>query len=338
MLFLNQLFARLSALATGGPLAIPIWIALLLFTLSFLRGPFLKILFGICRVQDEQLEKNVKQRIDMPLQFLLMSLAFLPFTFLLVQPLGSFVTVGLRAVALILLFYILIQSADLAIFSWYLARKQANVSGVVRFFALFLLWGVATLLTLEWVFGVSVVPLLATSTVLSAILGLALQDTLRNAFAGLNMSMEKSFVEGDWVMFRLDANDQWFGQIVEIGWRTTKIKTLNNNYAIIPNSNFTNHELVNFSKPNPMHARTLDIPVNSRADGVSVRETLIQSALRTEGVMADPKPDALPTQIKSDCVVYQLRFWIDHPEQREHLTGAVLERSWQELKEMGALP
>jgi small-conductance mechanosensitive channel len=234
----------------------------------------------------------------------------------------------MHALTLFLLFFIVIQSADLAIFSWYLARKQANVSGVVRLFALVLLWGIAALLTLEWVFGVSVVPLLATSTVLSAILGLALQDTLRNLFAGLNMSMEKSFVEGDWVSFRLDASDQWFGQIVEIGWRTTKIKTLNNNYAIIPNSNFTNHELINFSKPNCMHARTLDIPVNTRAEGASVRQALIQSAASTAGIL----------QIKNDCVVYQLRFWIDHPEHREDLTGDVLERSWQELKELGALP
>jgi small-conductance mechanosensitive channel len=338
MSFFNELFARLSVLATHGPFAGPIWAAVIFLCLYVLRTPLLKLIFHLAKVDDEDLRTKVKRKVDVPLQLLLVTLAVLPFTFLLIQPIRAVIVLIMHVSALFLLFYIAIQTVDLALFSWYLVRRQTAVSGVVRVFVLFVLYGVAALLTLDWGFGVSILPLLATSTVVSAVIGLALQDTLKNAFAGLNMSIEKSFVEGDWVLFRLDAAEQWFGQIVEIGWRTTKIRTLNNNYAVVPNSNFTNRELINFSKPQLMHARTIDFPVSFAADGAAVKKALIASALSVDGVLSDPAPQAQPLEMKADHVLYQLRFWMNELELRDVLTGRVMERSWKELQEQGALP
>lgn len=333
-----DLLERLSRIATSGPLVGPIWIAFVFLLLSFMRGPLLRVIFRACRVQDPAVVDHVKARVDAPVQLLFVLLAFMPFSYLIVAPLGPVVVLVTHIVAFALLFHIIIQLVDLALFSWYLQRKQRNVAAVVRVFALSVLYLIAGMLLLEWAVGVSILPLLATSTVLTAVVGLALQDTLKNAFAGLNMSMENSFEQGDWVMFRLDSNEQWYGQIVEIGWRTTKIKTLNNNYAVIPNSKFTNHELINFNKPTAVHARTLELPVASTADADSVTNALVRSALSVDGVLDDPKPDAIPTEIKTDCVVYQLRFWLADCAVREQLTGEVLTKAWQELKEMAALP
>ena len=324
-------------LATAGPLAIPIWLALLFFILSFLRGPLLTGIFRVFRIADHDLEVLVRKRLDAPLQLLFVILALLPFTFLISQPYGSYVTVITHIFAVFLFFHVLIQSIDLSIFSWYLKRSRANVSAVMRFFTLSVLYGIAAMLIVDWELHVSVLPLLATSTVLTAVLGLALQDTLKNAFAGLNMSLENSFEQGDWVLFRLDSTDQWVGQIVEIGWRTTKIKTLNNNYAIIPNSTFTSHELVNFNRPNTVHGRTVEIPVLLSAEPEKVKMSLVKAALSVNGVLSDPRPEALPTNIQNDRIIYQLRFWLVDIGAREELTGKVLERCWIELKDLDAL-
>jgi small-conductance mechanosensitive channel len=334
---LQVLFERISLLATAGPLAIPIWLALLFLILSFLRGPLLTGIFRISRISDNDLEVTVRKRLDAPLQLLFFIVALLPFTFVIAQPYGAYVTVVTHIFATFLLFHIVIQSIDLSIFSWYLKRSRTNVSSVMRFFTLSVLYAIAVMLLLDWELHVSVLPLLATSTVLTAVLGLALQDTLKNAFAGLNMSLENSFEQGDWVMFRLDATTQLMGQIVEIGWRTTKIKTLNNNYAIIPNATFTTHELINYNKPSSVHGRTVDIPVLLNGDPEKVKMALIKAALSVDGVLADPQPDALPTEIHSDRIMYQLRFWLADFEARETLTGKVLERCWLELKDQGAL-
>ena len=337
-MFFKHLLERFSSVATVGPLALPIWIAFLFLVLSFLRGPLLRIIFKVFGANDQSFDQAVRKRIDAPLQLLFITLALMPFTELIVHPLAKTVQTLVHMMAFVCLFYIIIQSVDLALFSWYFARKQTKISSVVRVFVLSILYAIAAMLLLDWGIGVSVLPLLATSTVLTAVLGLALQDTLKNGFAGLNMSLENSFEQGDWVMFRLDATEQWFGQIVEIGWRTTKIKTLNNNYAIIPNSAFTAHELINFNKPSATHGRTVEIPVSLKADAAKVKSALIKAMTSVGGVLNEPAPTAQPTAITDSHVTYQVRFWLDHLDKREEMTGAVLESCWQELKDMGALP
>jgi small-conductance mechanosensitive channel len=329
---------RVQAIVTAGPLAVPIWIATLCILLSLLHGKMLRGIVALFRIEDQALIDSAKKKVDPPLQMLFIVLALSPFTFLIPKPAGDVVVVIVHVVGFTLLFHVLIQIVDLAIFNWYVKRKQANVASVVRMFVLTILYAIALMLLLDWAVGVSVLPLLATSTVLTAVLGLAMQDTLKNAFAGLNMSLESSFEEGDWVTFRLDSAEQWYGQIVEIGWRTTKIKTLNNNYAIIPNSKFTTHELVNFNKPTNVHARTIAVPVSLKADATNVRTALIRSAKGVEGVLDDPEPTALPYELKDSHVVYQVRFWLADPMVRETITGEVIEHSWQALKELGALP
>lgn len=334
---IQALFQRIGSLATAGPLAIPIWLAFLFFTLSVLRGPLLTAIFRVFRITDGLLEGSVRARLNAPLQLLFLALAFLPFTYFVAQPYGKIVVMVAHIFVTFLALHIAIQAIDLSIFSWYLKRTRPNVAAVIRFFTLTVLYAIAFMLLLDWEVGVSVLPLLATSTVLTAVLGLALQDTLKNAFAGLNMSLENSFEQGDWVMFRLDSTDQWYGQIVEIGWRTTKIKTLNNNFAVIPNSTFTSHELINFNKPSKTHARTVDIPVMLCAEPEKVSAALTTSALEVEGVLKDPPPQATPTTFTNDRIVYQLRFWMDDMEHRDILTGKVLEKCWEELKDLGAL-
>jgi small-conductance mechanosensitive channel len=333
-----NLWERISHVALAGPLAAPIWIAFLMLLLSFLRRPMLRGVFRLFRIEDKTLEQSVKSKVDAPLQLLFIVLAFTPFTFLIAQPLGSIVVLVVHVVGCALLFHVLIQIVDLAIFNWYVQRRQANVAAVVRVFVLSVLYAIAAMLLLDWALGVSVLPILATSTVLTAVLGLALQDTLKNVFAGLNMSLENSFEQGDWVTFRLDSNEQWYGQIVEIGWRTTKIKTLNNNYAIIPNSKFTNHELINFNKPTAVHARTMTIPVSLNADAVNVKTTLTRAVCTVQGVLDDPYPDVMPVEVTDKSVVYQVRFWLADCAARESMTGEAMERCWQELKDLGALP
>jgi small-conductance mechanosensitive channel len=334
---LQHLFERIGSLATDGPLAIPIWFAFLLILLSFLRGPLLTGILRWARVQDETLVADVRKRIDVPLQLLFIGLALLPFTFMVPAPYGTYVEITGRIFVIFLALHIAIQTIDLAVFSWYLKKSRQNVSAVMRFFALTVLYGIVFMLLLEWGIGVSVLPLLATSTVLTAVLGLALQDTLKNAFAGLNMSLENSFEQGDWVMLRPGSSSEWFGQIVEIGWRTTKIKTLNNNYAVIPNASFTAYELINFNKPTNLHARVIDIPVMFGADPEKVGLALRKAALSVAGILEDPSPQPLATLISNDRVVYQLRFWMADIAQREVLTGRVIQRCWEELKDLGAL-
>lgn len=125
---------------------------------------------------------------------------------------------------------------------------------------------------------------------------------------------------------------------MEIGWRTTKIKTPDNNYAIIPNSQFTANQLINFSSPTTTQAISVDFPINPNADLTAVGNVLEHSARQVPSVLTDPSPSALAVAVKPDHILFRLKFWIDDHKKGEAATSAIVERAYQSLRDMEATP
>ena len=86
--------------------------------------------------------------------------------------------------------------------------------------------------------------LLTTSAVGAVVVGFALQDTLGNLFAGLAIQIEKPFRVGQWVQF----GDRE-GQVQEITWRATKLRTKAGQFLIVPNSVISKEPVLNHSEP-----------------------------------------------------------------------------------------
>ncbi len=86
--------------------------------------------------------------------------------------------------------------------------------------------------------------LLTTSAVGAVVVGFALQDTLGNLFAGLAIQIEKPFRVGQWVQF----GDRE-GQVQEITWRATKLRTKDGQFLIVPNSVISKEPVLNYSEP-----------------------------------------------------------------------------------------
>src|SRR5205085_5789289 len=98
--------------------------------------------------------------------------------------------------------------------------------------------------------------LLATGTVVAAVLGLALQETLGNLFAGIALHLEDSFEIGDVI-----KSGDFIGVVEGVRWRGTRIRTFNNNFVIIPNSSLAREKLEIFPSQN-LNARVLPISVD----------------------------------------------------------------------------
>ena len=79
--------------------------------------------------------------------------------------------------------------------------------------------------------GVDLTGIVATSAVITAVVGFSLQDTLGNVMGGMALQMERSISVGDWIRV-----DQQEGRVVEIRWRQTSIETRNWDTVVIPNS------------------------------------------------------------------------------------------------------
>ena len=148
--------------------------------------------------------------------------------------------------------------------------------------------------------------LLTTSAVGGLVIGLALQDTLGNLFAGLALQVEKPVFVGDWV--RLGTIE---GKVKEITWRATKIRTKAGHFCVIPNTVVSKDILVNFTHPSPVHRVEKTIGFGYEAHPNFVKKVVLETCADIPEILRTPKPDVLLDAYSDFSINYRCRFWID---------------------------
>lgn len=139
--------------------------------------------------------------------------------------------------------------------------------------------------------GVTLTAVWTTLGVGSVAVALALQETLSNFFSGMYLLADRPVGPNDYI--RLDSNQE--GYVLRIGWRSTILRTLGNNYVVIPNSTLAKAIITNFSAPESRMSYTLPVSVAYGTDPNKVEKVLLevaQEAIRDglEGLLAKPEP------------------------------------------------
>ncbi|MBM3244674.1 MAG: mechanosensitive ion channel family protein [Candidatus Omnitrophica bacterium] len=110
--------------------------------------------------------------------------------------------------------------------------------------------------------GISITPILATLGVGGLAVALALQDTLANLFAGFHITVARQIRVGDYV--KLETGEE--GYVVDINWRSTKIKMLPNNLVLVPNDKLNKAIVTNYYFPDKEMAVLVDLGVHYKSD------------------------------------------------------------------------
>ncbi len=177
--------------------------------------------------------------------------------------------------------------------------------------------------------GVNVAAALAGIGVVGIAVGFAAQDTLSNIIAGFLIFFDKPFMVGDW----LHVADQ-VGEVSEITMRTTRIRTKNNTWVVIPNKKIIDEVLVNHSK----HGDTrLDVPVGIayKENIPQAREVLERAVKGLKGVAADPPPEIVVTGLGASSVDLEVRVWISKASDEPPVFYRVVEAAKLALDEAG---
>jgi small-conductance mechanosensitive channel len=178
--------------------------------------------------------------------------------------------------------------------------------------------------------GFDLGPLLATSAVTSLVLGLALQPILGNFFSGLVISFERPFRINDWI--QLGSVE---GRVVDITWRTTHLRTRDNDNLIVPNSQIASQELVNFYYPHPLHMERLNVHAHYRTPPHRATDALLEAARGVEGVLDKPSPEVFLLEFGESGVVYELRVWMQDIADRPRLESELRRRIWEVFRRRG---
>jgi small-conductance mechanosensitive channel len=173
-------------------------------------------------------------------------------------------------------------------------------------------------------------PLLATSAVTSLVLGLALQPILGNLFAGIVISLEKPFRLEDWIRV-----GQIEGRVVEITWRTTHVRTRDNDNLIIPNGKIAEEHVLNFYYPNPMHLARVYVGAPYAAPPYRVRRALLECVAGVDGTLDKPSPDVYVKEFAESAIHYELRVWIKDIADVDRIKSELMSRIWESFKRHG---
>jgi small-conductance mechanosensitive channel len=213
-----------------------------------------------------------------------------------------------------------------------LGQRGVRLPPLLPAVAMALVYLVTALVTLKLRFpGFDIGPLLATSAVTSLVLGLALQPILANFFAGLVISLERPFRINDWIR----VGDQQEGRVVAITWRTTHLRTRDNDNIVIPNAKLAEERVHNFYYPHPLHLERIRVPVHYKEPPYRVRRVLTDCAAGVPGTLDKPSPDVYVIAFEDSAVIYELRVWIDDVANAPRIASDLRARAWEELRKAG---
>ena len=150
-----------------------------------------------------------------------------------------------------------------------LQGARGPIQGIVRAVVI----GIGLLIFLDSI-GISITPILASLGVGSLAVALALKDTLANLFAGIHLILDRPIEPGHQV--RLEGGQE--GTVTRVGWRSTWIRTADDNVVVVPNSTLAASVIINYSLPDTELAVTIAVGVHYDSDLVEVERVTLEVA------------------------------------------------------------
>lgn len=231
-------------------------------------------------------------------------------------------------IELLLAAYLAVETFEVLVIGYWLGeRKGVLVPPVIHHLILVVFYSIAALSIIASVTGVNLVPIIATSTVVTVVIGLALQDTLGNLIAGLAIHAERPFAEGDWI--QVDAVD---GKVVYLGWRSTRLQTLSGDVVSLPNAMVSRAKVQNYHAPVKMCARNLEFPVVTSASPEVVEGVVARACARVERVRTEPAPKVWLVAFTPFFLRYVVKIWIDEFERHDDIESDLMKALWSELR------
>ena len=188
---------------------------------------------------------------------------------------------------------------------------------------IFILGG-ATLvfLNLQQQANIDLVGLITTSAVLTAVLGLAAQEPLKDLIGGVSLQLEQVIREGDWV----NIDDQ-VGQVTSISWRGTELRCKNGARVVLPHATVSVKNICNYSSFGS-HRDRISIELSNRIPPHVVQDLMKNIAEHHPLVLSTPTTIARIERFESNSIIYEWLVWHRNYNDRFQARGELQEQLW----------
>src|SRR5437867_8524004 len=277
------------------------------------------------------LKRRAEVRLGILYQLFCLALAF--YVALAVYGLEAPWRVHVGAAAILLSTALIVALVNRYVWDIYFERrKQTPIPHFLREVVALVIFVVALLFVLSFAYHAErgLKSVVATSGVAAVILGLAGQYLLVGIIAGMSLQINRPYREGDW----LQVGDL-FADVMEINWRSTRLRTNDAIYLDIPNNEMVSHAIVNLHYPTEVHAMRIRVGVEYKNPPNRVKDALARAASTAEGVMAVPPVRIYLVHFADFAVIYEIKFYMGNHARMNEIMDAVRTNVWYELKRRG---
>lgn len=183
----------------------------------------------------------------------------------------------------------------------------------------------------RYVFDRPVTGLVATSGVVTIIIGFAIREMIADFFSGIAMNTERPYRIGDF----LELDPGLVGRVTELNWRSTRLITQSGTVIVVPNSNLASRQFINYSLPTSQYRESLELVLNFTTDPRRAENILLAAMLATRGLVEQAAHSVKIKSFSERGVLYELRFFIHSYAERANLRHEVARNVLHHLQQAG---
>lgn len=221
----------------------------------------------------------------------------------------------------------LFRLADALLFAFIRSRGKVFLPRILRSLLEWTVTFVCAAVALRVEYKLDLSSLFATSALLSVVLGFALQETLGNLFAGLTLHAEQPFEAGEWVSF-----GKYSGRVLDVGWRSTRLLTADEDELLVPNSLISREVVVNHMRPQITDVIELQIAVDLDVSPPRAKQVLLEAVRSCPLVLPTPDPRVQLASFGENAAQYRIRFQTDGVQVERKALDQVQEAIWYALR------
>jgi small-conductance mechanosensitive channel len=172
--------------------------------------------------------------------------------------------------------------------------------------------------------NVQLAPLFTGSTILGIVVGLALQDTLGNLFAGIALQADQPFQIGDIVNIQ---NNRWTGVVEQVSWRGVKIRTFQNKVIVISNASL-GKEFIEVAPRDNLNARLVFFNTIYSASPARTIQIIREVVRQIENVSSKIRPIVRIRNLGDNGIEYEVKYWLEDYTKYNDTDALVRQRIW----------
>jgi MscS family membrane protein len=276
-----------------------------------------KIFLRLASKTKTTVDDLIIKRINRPISFLLLfigiKLALIPLT--IKENIAVIINKIIATLLIIIGIYIIVAIVDVVIDVWgkaFAAKTKSTLDDHIVILvhkSVKVAYFIVIILMILSAWGVKIGPMLASLGIAGLAIAFALQSTLANIFGGISLILDKNVKVGDVIVIDTETK----GKVLDIGLRSTKIKSFDNEFIIVPNSKVADNKLQNVAKPDPSIRVVIPFGVEYGSDVDKVKKIVLKEIEKIEGRDKDEEkePSVKFLEMGDSALLFKAYFWLE---------------------------